>query len=67
MPPAGPQQKTAPLVSNPNCVAWCNTQVTQSTALEDIKHNAAPVTAGAQAQTTNQQTTQSDEGGVPKP
>jgi hypothetical protein len=57
-PPAGPQQKTAAVVANPNCVVACSVQVSQSTALEDIKNNAAPVTAGAQSQSTSQTSTQ---------
>jgi hypothetical protein len=57
-PSAGPQQKTAAVVANPNCVVACSVQVSQSTALEDIKNNAAPVTAGAQSQSTSQTSTQ---------
>jgi hypothetical protein len=57
-PPAGPQQKTSAVVVNPNCVAACSAQVSQSTALEDIKNNTAPVTAGAQTQSTSQTSTQ---------
>lgn len=58
-PPAGEQQKTAPIVANLNCIAFCDAQVSQSTALEDIRNNAAPVTAGSQTQSTTQTSSQS--------
>jgi hypothetical protein len=58
-PPPGPQQKVAPVSANQNCTIFCSVQITQSTALEDIKNNTGQVTAGNQVQTTTQTNTQS--------
>lgn len=57
IPQAGPQQKTATVIANPNCIANCDVQISQSTALEDIKNNSGPITAGAQNQSTTQSST----------
>jgi hypothetical protein len=67
-PPAGPQQKTASAVINPNCTVVCIVTTSQSTALEDIKNNTGQVTGGTQTQSTTQspQVTTSPEVTVPK-
>jgi hypothetical protein len=74
-PPPGDQQKTAPVSANQNCIINCSVQVTQETALEDIKNNAGPVTGGTQSQSATQSNTQTvqptttvtKDDGVPKP
>ena len=53
-PPPGPQQKTAAGVHNPSCGFMCFVEVSQSTALEDIKNNTGPVTGGAQSKSNTQ-------------
>lgn len=58
LPAAGPQQKTAPIVANLNCIVFCDAQVSQSTALEDVKNNTGPVTAGAQTLNNTQTSSQ---------
>jgi hypothetical protein len=75
-PPAGPQQKTAPIVANEKCIMFCSVQSSQATALEDIQNNTGPVTGGDQSQSNTQSNTQTGnptisptktEDGVPKP
>jgi len=75
LPPAGPEQKTAVVVANPNCVIACSVEISQSTALENIKNNAGQVTGGTQSQSISQTSTQTvsptttvtKDDGVPKP
>ena len=54
LPDSGPQQKTAGIVVNPSCGFMCFGESNQSTALEDIQNNTAPVVGGAQAQANTQ-------------